>query len=130
MNRILALDFGRARIGVAVRRGVAVGAGVAATATAAAAIGAGAVGATAGAAFGFVARRAVVAGVAVTSVPPRMRPVALGAVALTVIFGFLHPIPGNRNYDMFQMVAGDVGPRLESRPLVTAAPATSRPATS
>jgi hypothetical protein len=65
---------------------------------------------------------AIAAGFAVASVPRHVRPVALGAVTLTVLFGFLHPVPGNRDYDMFRMVAGQVGPRLEARSLVTAAP--------
>jgi hypothetical protein len=65
---------------------------------------------------------AVLAGIATTSVPERVRPLALAGIALAVLFGFLHPAPGSRNYDMFNMVASQIAPRLESAPLVTAAP--------
>ena len=65
---------------------------------------------------------AVLVGVAVTSLPHRMRPLALGAIALAIVAGFLRPVPGSRDYDMFSVVAKRVAPTVGSRALVTAAP--------
>lgn len=65
---------------------------------------------------------AVLAGVAIASIPDRARPLALGAIALAVVFGFLHPVQGSRNYDMFRMVAARIAPSADPAPLVTAAP--------
>ncbi len=65
---------------------------------------------------------AIIVGVAVTSLSHRARPLALGAIALAIVAGFLRPVPGSRDYDMFSVVAKRVAPTLESRALVTAAP--------
>jgi len=66
---------------------------------------------------------ALLVGIAVAALPQRARPLALGAVALAVAAGFLHPVPGSRDYDMFSVVAKRVAPTLDSSALVTAAPA-------
>lgn len=65
---------------------------------------------------------AVLAGVAVASLPRRARPVALAAVAGAALLGFVHPIPGSRDHDMFPVVAKDVAPHLAAATLITAAP--------
>jgi hypothetical protein len=65
---------------------------------------------------------AVLAGVAVASLPRPARPVAFAAVAGAALLGFVHPIPGSRDYDMFPVVAKDVAPHLAAATLVTAAP--------
>ncbi len=65
---------------------------------------------------------ALLVGAAVATLPQRARPLALGAVALAVVAGFLHPVPGSRDHDMFSVVSKRVAPTLESSALVTAAP--------
>ena len=65
---------------------------------------------------------AVLAGAAVASLPAPARPAAFAAMVAAAALGFLHPVPGSRDYDVFSIVAERVGPRLESRALVTAAP--------
>jgi 4-amino-4-deoxy-L-arabinose transferase-like glycosyltransferase len=65
---------------------------------------------------------ALLVGIAVAALPQRARPLALGAVALAVAAGFLRPVPGSRDYDMFSVVAKRVAPTLHSDALVTAAP--------
>jgi hypothetical protein len=65
---------------------------------------------------------AVLAGVAVASMPRATRPVALGAVAAATAVGFLHPVSGSRDYDMFPVVARGVARHLGGTALVTAAP--------
>jgi hypothetical protein len=67
---------------------------------------------------------ALLAGLAVAALPVRARIPALGAIAVAAAIGFLDPVPGSRDYDMFPMVAHGISQRLEPRaePLVTAAP--------
>jgi hypothetical protein len=65
---------------------------------------------------------AVLAGVAIASLPRATRPLALGAMAVATAVGFLHPVSGSRDYDMFPVVAREVASRLDSTALVTAAP--------
>jgi hypothetical protein len=65
---------------------------------------------------------AIIAGLAAASLPRIVKPLAFGAIAVAVVAGFLHPVPGSRDYDMFAAVATRVDPRLESKALVTAAP--------
>ena len=65
---------------------------------------------------------AVLAGVAVASLPRATRPAALAAMAVAAAVGFLHPVAGSRDYDMFPVVAQQVASHLDSTGLVTAAP--------
>jgi 4-amino-4-deoxy-L-arabinose transferase-like glycosyltransferase len=65
---------------------------------------------------------AVLAGVATTSLPRWAMPLGFGAIALAAGTGFLRPEQGNRDYDMFSLVAQRVAPALDSTPLITAAP--------
>jgi hypothetical protein len=65
---------------------------------------------------------ALLVGTAVAALPQRARPLALGAVAFAVVAGFLHPVPGSRDHDMFSVVARRVAPALDTGALVTAAP--------
>ena len=65
---------------------------------------------------------ALLAGLAVTSVPRRLRPVTLAAVALVALAGVDRSFPGSRDYDVFAEVASRVAPKLDGAPLVTAAP--------
>jgi len=67
---------------------------------------------------------ALLAGVAAASLPAAARPPAFAAVGLVVLTGFMHPVPGSRDYDVFATVARQVAPTLDSNaaPLVTAAP--------
>jgi Dolichyl-phosphate-mannose-protein mannosyltransferase len=65
---------------------------------------------------------ALLAALCVASVPRRLAPVAFGAMALAIVAGFLRPIPGSRDYDMFSEVAKRVEPSLPTAALITAAP--------
>ncbi len=65
---------------------------------------------------------AVLVGVSVTSLSRWTRPLALGLIAVVVVTGFLRQVPGNRDHDMFSVVAKRVSPALRSEALVTAAP--------
>jgi hypothetical protein len=68
---------------------------------------------------------AVIAGLALSALSPRERLTALPAIAVVAAVGWFQPIPGNRDFDMFPMVARSIASTLESRsaePLVTAAP--------
>lgn len=65
---------------------------------------------------------AVLAGVAVAALPRATRPAALGAMAVAAAVGFLHPVAGSRDYDMFPVVAKQVARHLDGTALVTAAP--------
>jgi hypothetical protein len=65
---------------------------------------------------------AVLVGLSVTSLSRRARPLALGLIAVVVVAGFVRQVPGNRDHDMFSVVAKRVSPTLRSEALVTAAP--------
>jgi hypothetical protein len=66
---------------------------------------------------------AVLVGIAVATMSPRARPVALGVIAVAAAVGFLRPVPGSRDYDTFAAIAERVEPSLPaSAALVTAAP--------
>jgi hypothetical protein len=68
---------------------------------------------------------AVLAGLALSALSPRERVAALPAIAVVAAIGWLQPVPGNRDFDMFPMVARGIASTLESgnqEPLVTAAP--------
>jgi hypothetical protein len=66
---------------------------------------------------------AVLAGLAVAALAPRARLVALAAIAGAVALGFHHPIPGNRDHDVFSTIAASVNESLPTTDaLVTAAP--------
>ena len=68
---------------------------------------------------------AVLAGLALSALPPRERVAALPAIAVVAAAGWLQPVPGNRDFDMFPMVARGIASTLEAahpEPLVTAAP--------
>ena len=56
------------------------------------------------------------------SLPRRVVPVALGATAVVIAAGFMRPVPGSRDYDVFAEVARSTAPHLGSGTLVTAAP--------
>ena len=67
---------------------------------------------------------ALLAGIAVGTLPVRFRALGTGVAAAAAAFGLLHPIPGSRDYDMFPTVAERIAGHLEPReaPLITAAP--------
>ena len=67
---------------------------------------------------------ALLAGVAAATLPRSARPPAFAAIGLVAFVGFLHPIPGSRDYDVFAIVAREVAPALDAdpAPLLTAAP--------
>ena len=66
---------------------------------------------------------ALLVGIAAARAPSRARPLALGVIALAAVVGFVRPIPGSRDYDVFAVIAERVEPSLPaSAPLVTAAP--------
>jgi hypothetical protein len=67
---------------------------------------------------------AFLAGTALASLPRSARPPALAAIGLVALTGFMHPVPGSRNHDVFATVARQVAPRLsaDATPLLTAAP--------
>ena len=64
----------------------------------------------------------LLAALGAASLPRRLVPAALGAMAVVVVAGFLQPVPGSRDYDMFSAVARSAAPHLPSVALVTAAP--------
>jgi hypothetical protein len=65
---------------------------------------------------------ALLAGLAIPALPRWARPVGITALLVGAGFGFLHPAQGNRNHDMFPVVAEEVASQLDSAALVTAAP--------
>ena len=68
---------------------------------------------------------AVLAGLALSALSPRERVAALPAIAVVAAIGWFQPVPGNRDFDMFPMVARGIASTLASahpEPLVTAAP--------
>jgi Dolichyl-phosphate-mannose-protein mannosyltransferase len=68
---------------------------------------------------------ALLAGLALSALSPRERVAALPAIAVVAAIGWFQPIPGNRDFDMFPMVARGIAGTLATthpQPLVTAAP--------
>ena len=68
---------------------------------------------------------ALLAGLALSALSPRERAAALPAIAIAAAIGWFQPIPGNRDFDMFPMVARGIANTLATthpQPLVTAAP--------
>lgn len=67
---------------------------------------------------------ALLAGLAAGSLPAAARPPAFAAIALVALAGFMRPVPGSRDYDVFATVARQVRPTLDAYagPLLTAAP--------
>ena len=68
---------------------------------------------------------AVLAGLAVSALPPRARLAALSAITVVAAIGLSNPVPGNRDVDMFPIVARGIAGTLAAahpEPLVTAAP--------
>lgn len=68
---------------------------------------------------------AVLAGLALAALSPRERVAALPVIAVTAGIALFQPVPGNRDFDMFPMVARGIASTLGSahpEPLVTAAP--------
>ena len=66
---------------------------------------------------------ALLCGLAVAALGPRLRPAGIAAVAIVAVLGLTQPVPGSRDYDMFPIVAQGLAQRLDSTaPLVTAAP--------
>jgi hypothetical protein len=67
---------------------------------------------------------ALLAGIAAASLPAWARPPALAAIGLVALIGFLNPVRGSRDYDVFATVARQLAPALDAdaAPLLTAAP--------
>jgi hypothetical protein len=66
---------------------------------------------------------ALLVGLALVTIPRPARTLAVGAIALAVVGGFLRPIPGNHDRDMFSAVARRLSTTLSpGDSLLTAAP--------
>ena len=68
---------------------------------------------------------ALLAGLALSALSPRERVAALPAIAVVAAIGWFQPIPGNRDFDMFPLVARGIAGKLAAlhpQALVTAAP--------